>query len=223
MSDLDAVLDGDTRAKTWIKAHLDYPHKDWCLLWPFGRIQSGYAGFGRPWRAVHRVICEAHNGPPPSDKHQATHSCGRGHDACVNRWHLSWKTNAQNQEERYQHSGPTPRCKLTPEKVIEIKGLKDLMPVDEIAAHFGVIPLTIHRIHAGKLWNRPSSLQRRIFTEAEVAYIRSGTKRQIDLAKEFNVPSNMIQRIAAGTTYKYYPLAGPVSSQHRETPINKGD
>ena len=51
----------------WIRDHLDYPHKDCCLIWPFGR-RAGY-GFlivdGRT-HSAHRYICELKNGAPPA-------------------------------------------------------------------------------------------------------------------------------------------------------------
>ncbi len=199
-------LEGDSRAKLWIKAHLDYPHADWCLIWPFGTKQGGYAAFGETAVPVHRVMCEHKNGPPPSEEaNQAAHSCGRGHDACVNPNHLSWKTNAQNQIERYQHSGPTKRTKLCPEDVDEILALKGRSRIADIAKQFGVIELTIHRIHAGKLWRNTSTLQQRMFTAEEIFSIRS--RHYIDsskkIASEYGVNRAVIERIQCRKTYKW--------------------
>jgi hypothetical protein len=128
-----AKLEGDSRAKTWVKAHLDYPHKDWCLIWPFGRGEGKTVQFGQDHINLPRLMCEYRNGPPPTPKHQAAHSCGRGHEGCANPHHLSWKTNSENQIERFQHSGPTKRTKLAPEQVDEIRALKDRMKLFDIA------------------------------------------------------------------------------------------
>lgn len=199
-------IDGDSQSQEWIRTHLNYPHKNWCLLWPFGRKQGGYAAIGKPSIPVHRIMCEHRNGPPPTEKHQAAHSCGRGHDACVNQWHLDWKTNAENQIDRYQHSGPTKRTKLTPEDVDAILALKGRARVADIAIQFGVIELTIHRIHQGKLWRNTSTLQRHVLTEAQVREIRATpwqVKSAKDFAKEFGVVHYVIQRIRSGKTYKW--------------------
>lgn len=32
---------GEGKAYKWILAHQDYPHKDWCLIWPFSRDKHG--------------------------------------------------------------------------------------------------------------------------------------------------------------------------------------
>lgn len=48
-------------------------------------------------------MCQKAHGDPPSPKHDAAHSCGRGHEGCVNPNHLSWKTKKQNQADRITH------------------------------------------------------------------------------------------------------------------------
>ncbi len=65
---------------------------DDCLIWPFTRNGQGRAVLGNPngTNLVHRRICIEVNGEPATPDMQATHSCGRGHDGCVNRRHLVW-------------------------------------------------------------------------------------------------------------------------------------
>lgn len=204
-SHIFAKLDGGGKQKAWIRAHLDYPH-DWCLIWPFARGEGKTTQFGNPSVNLPRFMCEYRNGPPPTSKHQAAHSCGRGHDGCANPLHLSWKTNSENQIERYQHSGPVPRAKLNPQQVDEIRALKDRARVPDIAKQFGVSEVTIRSIHAGKLWKNTSSLQQRHFTEAEVRLIRSTTwqeKPARDFANEYGVGINVIHRIRNLMTYKW--------------------
>lgn len=192
----------DGKRSMWIKAHLDYPSSEFCLIWPFG-INEGTIQVGSPPQNVFRLMCEHRNGPAPTEKHQAAHSCGRRHDGCVNPWHLSWKTNGQNQEERYQQSGLTKRFKLTPEQVDEIRSLKDRAKIGDVVKQFGVSYNNIRSIWAGRLWNNTSSLQRKVFTDEEVRLIRTSTKLQKDLAAEFGVTKGVIQRICARETYKY--------------------
>lgn len=201
-------LAGDCPSKNWIRAHLDYPHKEWCLLYPMSRIQSGYVKVASKAMAGHRLMCEYRNGRPPSPKHQAAHSCGRGHDGCLNPWHLSWKTNAENQLERYQHSGLTKRTKLTPAQVDEIRALEGRASVSDIAKKYGVIPLTIHRIYSGKLWNGTSTNWQVVLTEQQVWDIRSTPWQQKSArqwAEQLGVNRNVIDRVRAGLTYKWVP------------------
>lgn len=40
-------INGNSRSAEWIREHLDYPRKDWCLLWPFSRSRNGYAYVGK--------------------------------------------------------------------------------------------------------------------------------------------------------------------------------
>lgn len=198
-------INGNSRSAEWIREHLDYPCKDWCLLWPFARSRNGYAYVGAGALSVHRVMCEHRNGPPPSDKHQAAHSCGNGHLGCVNQWHLSWKTAAENQIERYQHSGITRRAKLTPEQVDQIRALNGRAKINDIAAQFGVSDTNVRHILAGKLWKAESRRQR-VFSEAEVILIRTTPmleKPVIKWAREFGVHRAVIDRIRGGHSYKW--------------------
>jgi hypothetical protein len=204
MSVLD-LLDGDSRSKRWIKRHLDYSDQEWCLIWPFSASRNGYAYFGGDHIAVHRLMCEHRNGPPPTLEHQAAHCCGRGHEACVNPWHVSWKTTAENQEERYQHSGPTRRAKLTPEQVDEIRALNGRAKINDIAAQFGISDTNVRHILAGKLWKAESPRQR-VFSEAEVILIRATPwqeKSAGQWAREFGVHRAVIDRIRGGHSYKW--------------------
>lgn len=82
---------------------------DECLTWPF----AGSDGYGLLWfdgrsQKVSRLVCEEEHGPPPTPKHQAAHSCGKGHLACVTKRHLSWKTPKENVADQIIH-GTQPR------------------------------------------------------------------------------------------------------------------
>jgi len=214
-------LEGNEATKVWIRKHLDYA-EDWCLIWPFSRSQAGYAAFGGKATAVHRLMCEYRNGLPPTPKHQACHSCGRGKEGCVNPRHLSWKTNQENQIERFKQSGFQPQRKLTPAQVDEIRALQGKMPVADIAEKFNVTPLNIHRIHAGKLW-RKDSAHNHIFTADEILRIRAsrGLKVAIALAKEFGVSDSTIYRIRKGDSYPH--IQPPQSSSPHPSQLSGGE
>jgi HNH endonuclease len=217
-------LVGDEPSKVWIRAHLDYPH-DWCLVWPFSRSQAGYATFGGKATAVHRLMCEYKNGLPPTDKHQACHSCGRGKEGCVNPNHLSWKTNAENQIERFQHSGYQPQRKLTLAQVEEIRSLQGKIQVNDIARKFNVTPLNIHRIHAGKLWRQES--QRHVFTVDEILRVRAapgGVGVVKGFASEYGVSIGTIHRIRNGQSYGHVqPEIERRSPEHTRPQSNTGE
>lgn len=202
------LISGDTRSEKWIRDHLDYPSKDSCLLWPFGRSGNGYAYIKQRTASVHRIMCEHRNGPPPSDKHQAAHSCGNGHLGCVNQWHLNWRTPGENQVERYQHSGLTKKAKLTPAQVDEIRALEGRAKINDIAERFGVSDTTIRSIMSGKLWNDTITLRRRFLTEAEVIAIRTTPWEQKSLtgwAKELGISVACVDRVRHRRSYKWVP------------------
>lgn len=210
----------DCRSKRWLLAHLDYPHKDWCLIWPFGRKGGGYVAIGSDNLLVHRIVCEYRNGPALCSIHHAAHSCERGHDGCINPWHTSWKTPSENQLDRFQH-GPIdePREKLTVEQVVIIRGLKGIETSDLTAARFGVCESNIRLIQAGKTWKVAS--QRRIFTRDEVVLITTKpySKSANEFAEQFGVTKATIEKMRVGQSYRYYSgnvdTRSIVSSQER--------
>src|SRR5690349_16938907 len=92
---------------------------DDCLFWPYSKWGRGY---GHVWadgrqQYVHVLVCREANGPAPTPKHEAAHSCGKGHLGCCARKHLSWKTRSENHADKITHGtmlrGDThPRSKL---------------------------------------------------------------------------------------------------------------
>lgn len=136
---------GQGKCFLWLKARVDYAG-DECLPWPFSkdsRVGRGMLGYnGKQWWA-HRLMCVLVHGEPPTPKHQAAHSCGKGHYGCVNPRHLSWKTNSENQLDRRVNGSMLrnpygPRPGLSPEQIEQIKALKGQMTQVAIAKKFGV-------------------------------------------------------------------------------------
>lgn len=130
----------------WLKAHVDY-QGDNCLIWPMfreSRVGRGMVNINgvRGW--AHRFMCQMAHGDPPTPKHQAAHSCGKGHEGCCNPRHLEWKTNSQNQLDRRKH-GTLTKCtwssyrgKLSQEQIAEIRALKGKKTQMALAEQFGV-------------------------------------------------------------------------------------
>lgn len=136
-------------------------HKsDDCLTWPYANNGHGYGRInvgGRKLAYVHRMACEAIHGPPPSPKHDAAHSCGRGGQKCVNPKHLRWATETENMADTIQH-GTRPygeKCgssKLTEANVLGIRAMLMTKGPREVAKIFGVERHTVANIKRGKTW-----------------------------------------------------------------------
>jgi hypothetical protein len=132
---------GKSACQKWLDDHAGYEGDD-CLIWPF----SGPRGYGHfkcngKRSYAHRYMCTLIHGDPPSDKHQASHSCGRGHEGCVHPLHLSWKTQSENQLDRRIH-GTTKRNgngwagKVTMAQAEEIRRLASTKTQDDLAEMF---------------------------------------------------------------------------------------
>ena len=137
----------------WIKTHKNYDGED-CLHWPFATAGRGYGVIMicRKSTYVHRIMCEHRHGPPPTKKHEAAHSCGNGHLACVNPKHLTWKTRTENMADKVAHGTHIfgRRChnyKLTSGNVGEIRS--STLSHEELAREFGVSRWHIINIRNG--------------------------------------------------------------------------
>jgi hypothetical protein len=132
-----------------------------CLTWPFARSDSGYARIGKDGKTkqVCRMICEEIHGPPPTPEHEAAHSCGKGHEGCVNPNHLSWKTHTENMDDQLLHGTrifgrKNGRVRLTEEQIPVIREMISLnMSERKIAKIFGVHRFTIRGIKVGDTWS----------------------------------------------------------------------
>lgn len=100
---LSALRDLSSRLP-WLEARLGFDG-DECLIWPFSRNKAGYGQvhFRGKQANAHRAMCFLAHGEPPTPTHEAAHSCGRGHEGCVNPRHLSWKTHVENEADKREH------------------------------------------------------------------------------------------------------------------------
>ncbi|TBY60180.1 hypothetical protein E0H46_31935 [Rhizobium leguminosarum bv. viciae] len=132
---------------------------DECLAWPFSKSGGGYGTLWIDGRmaTASRYICELVNGAPPTPEHEAAHSCGKGHEGCVTKGHLDWKTPAQNQADRIIHGTHyrgerNANSKITEAEAREILALKGVEPQCKIANRLRVSSQTVSKIHSGHSW-----------------------------------------------------------------------
>ncbi|AKC07195.1 hypothetical protein AtA6_11190 [Agrobacterium tumefaciens] len=135
---------------------------DECLIWPFSRNGKGYGCLrdpkeGHRLRNVHRMACERVHGPAPSPLHDAAHSCGRGHEACVAINHIRWATKAENADDRVEHGthnrgGKHPLSHVDDDTAKRILSLKGTNPARIIAESFGVSKAVVHGIWSPQRW-----------------------------------------------------------------------
>lgn len=111
----------------WLERHKDY-RGDGCLIWPYAKLPDGYGRLnfrGLSMRAS-RAMCILAHGQPPSDLHQAAHSCGKGGDACVHPEHVRWATPVENMQDAVEqgtisHGEARPMAILTDVAVADIR------------------------------------------------------------------------------------------------------
>jgi len=145
----------------WLLAHVDHDGDD-CLIWPYARTGGGkgYAAvvIDKRTKGAHRIMCGLAHDDAPSKDHQAAHSCGRGHEGCVNPGHLSWKTPKENSDDKYVHGTMvrgevqhSSRMKPHDIKTIRARRARGDFATD-IADEYGVSSTSIYAIDRGKNW-----------------------------------------------------------------------
>lgn len=147
-----------TKPIDWLIGHVLYDGDD-CLAWPYGKDGKGRGSIyldGRNLIAP-REMCRRAYGEPPTRKHHAAHSCGKGHEGCINPKHLSWKTPLENRHDMVRHGTllqgqDHPGARLTEAQIKEIRSLKGKTGPTELAKRFGVLKGSIANIFSGKSW-----------------------------------------------------------------------
>lgn len=105
---------------------------------------------------MHRIVCEAFNGPPPSPEHQAAHK--DGHKTNNTPDNLRWATALENAADKVRHGTSMKgslnnQSKLTESDVLQIKGsLRSGVSQRKIAAEFNVSQRAISLISSGHTW-----------------------------------------------------------------------
>lgn len=132
-----------------------------CVYWPFARDGKGYAKInlgGKP-NNVHRVVCAAVNGPPPTPKHQAAHNCGNGKLGCVSPHCVRWATQKENEADKVAHGtklvgSDVGNSKIDEDTAREIHVLRaGGMTSDAIASRLNILGQQVRRITSGDRWS----------------------------------------------------------------------
>lgn len=163
---------GKGKIVAWLREHAGHTGLN-CLPYPFSvNKQTNYGQFGLDGDLLyaHRFMCELKNGPPPSQDHEAAHTCGNAHMKCINPNHLAWKTRIENAQDRLRHGNYSDHTgkrhfRLTPEQVETIRSLKGEVTQWELGQRYGVSRQTISGIHTGVLYN--SDRNKRIWERRE--------------------------------------------------------
>lgn len=136
------------------------PDHDECIIWPFFRNENGYGKvqYNGSKKYTHRVVCEIVNGPPPTDDHEAAHSCGGGSSGCCSGRHLRWATKAENEGDKLIHGtrlrgSRLRQAVLTEKNVLQIAALKGVISQKKIGEMMGLSDKTIANIHSGANWS----------------------------------------------------------------------
>jgi predicted XRE-type DNA-binding protein len=139
----------------WLQNQSHY-RGDECLYWRWSNC-DGYGNFAIRGKQhyAHRYMCELIHGPAPSPEHQAAHSCGNGNKGCVTPRHISWKTPAENQQDRTIHGTQNngKRGKLLPEEAEQIQALRGKMPQRQIAEMFNTTRSNVGYVQR-KTWKK---------------------------------------------------------------------
>lgn len=147
-------------ARQWLLDHVSYQGAE-CLAWPFARDPKHGRGFvgwdNRTKRETSRLMCELAHGAPPTPEHQAAHSCGKGHEGCVNPQHLSWKTRKENEADKVIHGtlvvgSRVKNAKLDESHINDIRELAAFLPNRVVAELYGVTRRAIDRVVDGSAW-----------------------------------------------------------------------
>lgn len=141
------------------------PDTSECIRYPFGIDPNGYGAnitFNGRSQRPHRVVCHLRHGPPPTPSHEAAHSCGKGHEACIHPNHLRWATGAENCADKVDHGTDnrgerSATRKISAEQVLEIRALAGTISQREIATRFSISQANVSMIVTGRNWRTEQS------------------------------------------------------------------
>lgn len=139
---------GNGKGINFIRANMGHD-SDECLIWPFARLWHGRGVLGYKGKVLyaHRVMCELVKGPCP-DGLVCAHSCGKGHEGCVNPKHLDWKTQTENHLDQRRHGTHVTnpwggRSRFSSEQIQQMRDLAATETCATTAKRFGCNEWTV--------------------------------------------------------------------------------
>jgi hypothetical protein len=156
----DHAASGASRA--WLDANLNHAGPE-CLIFPFGRSGCGRGELTIDSKNIHADVymCRIAHGEKPSPKHEAAHSCGKGHEGCVAPTHLRWATRKENAADRIIHGTALLGERHHQAKLDEVSArfikikcemIKTRGVRAQLARDFGVYDTVISSIANGRTW-----------------------------------------------------------------------
>lgn len=142
----------------WVEENKDYQGGD-CLKWPFSAGDHGRGTVQINGRQISapRAMCIAAHGMPSDESLETAHSCGMGHEGCMNPRHLRWATKAENTVDRALHGRDRKGTQINTNKLSEgdvrsIRLERGRKSGVELAKLYGVTPAAISSIMNRKSW-----------------------------------------------------------------------
>lgn len=156
---LNGFHEGYLRTRRWMQENVAYEGDD-CLAWPFTRSPDtgrGNATWNGKETSAPRVMCIMAYGEPPTEAHEAAHSCGNGHLGCINPRHLRWTTRSGNIADMAEHGtlrrgSAVNTSKLSADQVREIRQRAASERQNKLAREYGVTVSAVCSIVNRKSW-----------------------------------------------------------------------
>jgi hypothetical protein len=195
---------------------------DECLLWPYGKNNTGYGQInyeGRPRLAHRLVVCLLTDTPLDYELHVA-HAPGICHTpACINPRHLRWATVTANSHDKWIDGTMVlgENCRHSQLTRQEVWAIRQDGALDAVAAlRYGVSRSTILDIRCGRTWKwlpneddspfvpRPNHLEAAEQKAIEVInLIAVGTMNDTAIGRAASVSNQVVGAIRKGRTWKH--------------------
>lgn len=198
----------------WIHENVSHNGKD-CLIWPFARhSQTGYPTsitFEGRRTSPNRIMCQLKRGKPPTAKHDAAHSCGKGSTGCIHPQHMSWKTSKENHADKILHGTTnrgerSPMAKISNRDVVAIR--HDRRSDEAVGKAFGITRREVRKIRQGVRWShiplepgyRPKDFREQKVSDAQVRAIYADPRHPTEIAVDYGVTRHYVADVKRGRT-----------------------